>query len=298
MKKKILIYLAFLTMCKAGATEFNLEERINAPLQQTQNEIICETGLKTYRAINDVWSYPGPDESMEVRSDLWKMGTVLQTFRQDDKALVARMRSFVLQEEPVSMCQAFDDLIRAPGKVDCTLALVTTQIFILRALMGEKLFEHYAHLFYKSLPHKEMFFSGLPQEFVRVNGPTQESGYFYHITNVAQYNELSPDGFDAGHNVFCVGPDQYMGFGDLFKDGPKSEKDIAQALFQSYMCVLQRKKEQNPHFCSSIETEPTFHKHRTERQTHCKTKLHIRRKTYTVKGLGHLIGDLMLAALE
>ena len=298
MKKKIVTIFVFLTMCKAEATDFGLEEHISRPLQQTQDEIIRETGLKTYRDINDVWSYPGPGESMEIKSDLWKMGTVLQTFRQDDKPLIARMRTFVLQEEPKSMCQAFDDLLRSCAKVDCTLALVTSQIFILRALMGEELFEHYAHLYYKSLPHKDMFFSGFPQEFLRVNGPARESGFYYHITSVSEYSKLCPDGFDAGHNVFCVGPDLYMGFGDLFKDGPRSEKDIAQALYESYMGVLQRQKEQNPSFHSPIESELTFHKHRAERQTHSRTKLHIRRKTYTENGLGYLIGDLMLAALE
>ena len=54
----------------------------------------------------------------------------------------------------------------------------------------------------------------------------QLPGEFGYIANIEHYKEIHPKGIANGQNVFCVGPNSYVGFGQFFTVRKSAEEII------------------------------------------------------------------------
>ncbi|MBA4117810.1 MAG: hypothetical protein C0514_02805 [Candidatus Puniceispirillum sp.] len=301
MKKTIPLFFVLLGACSAHASEFGPDDIKLSPARAAQKELqdqlVKQSVRETYARMNSAWSYPegedsDKDDKMVTHAKVWTIDTISHTFQKDGQTIVARMRTFVLKEEPHTILEALDELVASPAQVDCTLALMTAQAFALRALMGDTLFRKYAVLLHGSLSNKTTFFSALPRHFLRLSHTPIRGGHFYHITNVPQYGALNPYGYDAGHNVFCLGENLHIGFGPFFRDGPKREQDIAEHLRENYRHEVLKHKGLN------AMSKHSYHKHRTEHQKLSTARISFRFTEYTEEGLAYHFGNLMLEALD
>jgi hypothetical protein len=57
-------------------------------------------------------------------------------------------------------------------------------------------------------------------------GAPQLPGEFGYIANIKDYNKIHPGGIATGENVFCVGPNSYVGFGPFFTVRKSAEEII------------------------------------------------------------------------
>lgn len=301
MKKKIPLFFVLLGACSAHASEFEPGDIKVSPARAAQKELqdqrVKQSVRETYARMNSAWSYPEGEESdiddkMVTHAKAWTIDTISHTFQKDGQTIVARMRTFVLKDEPHTILEALDELVTSPAQVDCTLALMTAQAFALRALMGDTLFRKYAVLLHDSLSNKTTFFSALPRHFLRLRHTPIREGHFYHITNVPQYGTLNPYGYDAGHNVFFLGENLHIGFGPFFRDGPKPEKDIAEHLRKNYTDEVLKHKGLSP------MSKHSYHKQRTEHQKLSTARISFRFTDYTEEGLAYHFSNLMLEALD
>jgi hypothetical protein len=72
---------------------------------------------------------------------------------------------------------------------------------------------------------------------------TVETGDYVHLKGHPLYTSLNPTGSHRGQNVYMVGYGvdnlrMYVGFGDFFKDGPKTARQIQERLAEDYISEL------------------------------------------------------------
>ena len=77
---------------------------------------------------------------------------------------------------------------------------------------------------------------------------TVETGDYVYLRGHPKYTGLNPTGSDRGQNVYMVGYGvdnlrMYVGFGDFFKDGPKTARQIQERLAEDYISELRLRNE-------------------------------------------------------
>ena len=188
----------------------------------------------TYRLINDAWSYPKQGKAFTTASPHWKA--------QEDYAHLRLNISYLSQEcgdGPLDFCAAYDSLVASPAALECRLAVQLAQTMAARACLGDKLFNNLSLQLWQKLTmtkRRGEFFERLASHFWKFE-PFQEAnmiGASVYITNLDDYLQRNPKGSFRGHNLVCVGEDLFMGFGEIFKDGPVGSEAVWQDLYTAY----------------------------------------------------------------
>lgn len=203
--------------------------------QEELNQKVAEVACKVYQSINKNWTYCGGDlKSSSIDSKFWDFSTFKVHSGQYVPTFVFKGKD--LKTLPV----ALEDVIQHSAKVDCTIASKIAKIIVLKEILGEESFALYVEqlLIDKDLSlTSSNLFHQLPFGFyLGENKPYQltterKLGHFVYISNIRDYGNFMPDGPSQGGNAVCVGPDQYIGFGERFKAGPLTEQQIADGFY-------------------------------------------------------------------
>jgi hypothetical protein len=98
-------------------------------------------------------------------------------------------------------------------------------------------------------------------------------GSMVYITNILDYKRCKPSGQATGENGVCVGEDQYIGFGAMYKRGALSLRSIEEESCREFCRGDNVEKFQGEHeklarlFSESPEKFVT--QRRAEQQKHC-----------------------------
>ncbi|MBL8676781.1 MAG: hypothetical protein JNJ47_05095, partial [Alphaproteobacteria bacterium] len=214
-----------LAMEDSTLTEIPSLTRKSTPQNQLEvDQIVISTAEKTYKHINQNWTYVLPNQQMSTDSEMWRpewinASAIINGAKQD-----SRMPTLVLKVKPHQLKEALDDLIKQPASVECTIALTTTKIACLKELLGENYFTLYATAFYFSLGNssplkQEQFFHELPEQFLKKRVGQEVPGALVYITNTPLYATFKPNGNGRGDNLICTDKGRYVGFGGIYKDG-------------------------------------------------------------------------------
>lgn len=201
--------------------------------------IVSQAALEVYHKINKNWTYLGRDGVLKVESPYWTAGWQHVTTTIGAQEQQTRCATLMLKCDPRDVTATLEDLINKPAEVECTVALTTAKIFILKKLLGEDKFKNYAVDFYNELIVREGwstndFFHELPLQFMKKIEGKEQPGSIAYITNLSDYTLFKPTGHFAGENLVCVGDNQYIGFGDMYKEGQQSLEEIEAEGFRQF----------------------------------------------------------------
>ena len=220
MKKIILALCAVLALSGVNAMEkveqtyylsaSDEQVHIATQSQEALNEFVAERAVYYYAEINSRFRYPDPGEKLGTNSKFW------QTSK--EKRIQISTISGTISSE------ALIDLFNQGGVIECTIAVQLVKNLILLDILGAKTFNTSRDRLL--LPGNNDF----PTYEVRMGTP-QLPGEFGYMANIDDYNKIHPGGIATGENVFCVGPNSYVGFGPFFTV-PKSAEEIIEYLYK------------------------------------------------------------------
>lgn len=198
---------------------------------------IAKTAIKVYATINNNWSYPEKGGPCSTASPFWQIP------EKGYCALYLKSDAFP-KDEAMDFCAAYDSLLKSPAQLECRIAIQMVKTMCTRAYLGDERFNALAHknwscLFQESPTPKTQeanIFSKMAFDFWRQSKGSSRYrvGGTYYITNLKDYLDRNPGGAFQGHNVMCVGENRYVGFGEVFKDGPVEYAAVLSDLFKAY----------------------------------------------------------------
>ncbi|RZI45874.1 hypothetical protein [Candidatus Finniella inopinata] len=242
--KRFLLILFFSSLGSLSASDYltiekqndEMDKAIYKPPLHNQEEInseVARIAIETYKNINENWTYVQADKRGSIESSYWRWEILSLGSHHVPTA--------VFQGEAISqLFPALKDIVLRKASLECLTAGKAVRSIALAKILGKNSFMTYVDqlFFEKSL---ELFSPGLYNQLPYGKGigekpfyqPTckREKGHFVYITNIPDYSNIVDDGASRGQNVVCVGNNQYIGFGERFKDGPLSEEQIAENFY-------------------------------------------------------------------
>ena len=103
---------------------------------------ITPTVIGVFSVINQNWRYAEPNETISTESRFWTTKYIEANAETAaaNVAKVVKVPTLVMQCKPEQILEALDDLIDSKAKLECTIATKTSEIFVLRTILGEDLF--------------------------------------------------------------------------------------------------------------------------------------------------------------
>ncbi|MBA4117558.1 MAG: hypothetical protein C0514_01495 [Candidatus Puniceispirillum sp.] len=234
----LLLALHTSTLCFSSSFSGPLLEQDERGLLRDHCQLVAEAAQRAYTRINQHWSYPDAAiaEKGSTTSPYWTL--------EDELFLLVPNKTYfaeIAQNGPIDFCAAFNSLLDSPAQLECRLAMQVSKIMCTCALLGEDSFNKLARSIWEDVHAKEeeqFFLEVLSEKFWGHAPVPQRSaqliGRSLYIANVSDYVTRFPKGSFRGHNLMCVGLDLFMGFGDIFKNGPVSIEDVLKDLHRAY----------------------------------------------------------------
>lgn len=195
---------------------------------------IAATATRVYAILNEKWSYPEASAPYHTESSFWDTPRCFYILCLDQAMLTKHA-----QGGPLDFCAAYDSLLNAPSMFECATAHRMVMTMCMREYVGDERFNVLGNFLWNRLVNANRtgdFFNELSEVFLFAVG-SQETpviGGTRYLINLLDYPALHPQGNGKGQNLVCVGQDQYLGFGEIFKSGPLSRIHVLQDLHEAY----------------------------------------------------------------
>lgn len=267
MKKYLFIFLFFIFsfQCPLFAMMRNQychqkhNEEKRARQQEKINNRVIQTVLTVYEKINHNWSLPqdsGAEECLRTESTYWTAKWVKGSKDFQGRKIERQFPTLVYQGNPEEIVLALDDLINKRAYLECFIAVNVVKIIALKELLGDAYFISYITSLMESPTYDpDALFHGLPMPFMKECPGKGIPGSFGYYANLPLYFAFKPQGLFGGENLCCVKENQYLGFGDFFKNGAQCLENIEMKAYRDFYNDrdVQREREQHQKYCSLMD---------------------------------------------
>jgi hypothetical protein len=197
----------------------------------------AEWAINIHRDIKKNWRYRDVknNETHSIISDEWDISSF---YSEQCKSSLLTLQ-YKGGNSVDAYCNALNNLPKTQFVTECTLSSQVWQILVFKNLMGNTCFKTHLSNVLKLKNHLD---NGLYSvkllttlagdfDFKRVNNcfqyvDTYVVGSFVYITNIPDYLQFEKKGLYRGENVVCVGDNQFIGVGDFYKKGSKTQEEI------------------------------------------------------------------------
>lgn len=219
--KKFFIFLT-ITICGFESFSYGMDKvasEINLPhyTQKQVSEIVVNTGIDTYKKINNHWSYADSTKSIAFNDKIWTI----------ERRPTSCVYTYNLNSNANKIVEDFDTLLTNPFQTECMLAVRAVQIACLIKLIGNDNFKLLTDEYLNLVKCVRLFVSKKPKE------SGIEIGDFVSLKNINAYKYLKPKGNHSGQNILCIGENQFIGFDKEFFEDPKSEAEIVEDFYNN-----------------------------------------------------------------
>ena len=214
--------------------------------------------------INKNWQYipAGQGNELKVEAENWSAKFIQQIGLIDGQENKINMPTLTFQDTTQNFDFGLEALVTNRAVLECTTALTTVKIFVLKKLLGDS-FSDYVSYFKNQMQVRnwptEEFYNELPGQFIEHDNPRNATpGYIVYISNVPYYGYFKPNGNGRGSNLIQISNDSYIGFSAIYSDGPQSLSAIA-AQDKKLFCLegdVEKEQKHHQRACDVINQKP------------------------------------------
>ncbi|MGV8948428.1 MAG: hypothetical protein ACOH2E_03565 [Candidatus Paracaedibacter sp.] len=211
------------------------------------NRKVADVALKFYKEFNKNWAFNNNHEKNIIESQNWEYKVV-----NTESAL-----TYIGKDNVEGFMDALKGLVNDKGVTECARVLQLVRILTAQEVMGDDIFKKYLLNFIsknrvlnKKSFNDNLVIMTLSCDYLLANLGIEicifkkqmdnnayhfDVGSFVHLQNIPDYFKFVEKGSLMGENLVYMGDDLFMGFGELYRDAPKTRKQIYTAFHEELL---------------------------------------------------------------